>query len=422
MTSPLVQATQDIADSLGITLSKSQYLNHIAEQCDLHVQSVIGAAALLCANARSQRLTVQHINRVLQSENRPQLRGYDNVANFTMLTRPYEQTELYFTKETQLDLSKVAEKQIQPVGTRSYISEYLLTEGVPVCRQNLSTRRFLAKAPKVEKSVSIATTQPQDTSRRAPINIMKHTYNKNQTVGDVLHDSLQRYFVRLVNLLRDDTAFSKEFVLEKLSTDKGLQQLIPYMLQFIYGKMTTHYRDMNTMNALIDMTTAIVRNDHLGSEIYVHPLLKIAFSGLLGIDYTSIVQMDDTTLRNNAAQLLVLIVHKYRDEFSTIAGNVFNSLVSHLFDHQGSLSSHYGALAGIKAFGSEAIKRTLPHLISYCRMVKIEQRSTQEQQIFSLQNVKELLKQIAEVVRNSEKYNDEEKQMGKCLYDLVTKK
>ena len=394
MSAAAVLATQAIADSIGVNLPKTQLTTQVAQEGELYIQQWIGSAALLYANAHAGRLTVDHINRALLAENKQPLLGYNNNPSFLIVPASLEQAELLFPRETEVDLNEASEQVPAPV-TQAFSYQYLLTEGVPVTRQSLSTRRLVIKFPPSEK----ATPNPAaslEFNRRAPINLAKRAYEKRQLVGDVVNGGLVCYFLRMVNLMRDDLVLSKDPALERLASDPGIEQLIPYFLQFVFGQVTVRLREVTVMNTMVEVTNAMMQNPCMSNAIYAHAFLKIAFSLLIGADYGSLVQDDDTAMRNNAARLLQLMCERFQGAFPSIWQAVFNRLVACLFSPQTTLAAHYGALVGIQALGPAYVAKALPHLISYSRMVQHEQKLACERQTFGLNSVKLALREIAE--------------------------
>jgi transcription initiation factor TFIID subunit 6 len=295
-----ILATQAIADSLGISITKGPLLSSFAQEGELMVQRVIGSAALLSANARAQRLTTQHINRVLLSEHSPPLVGYDYIQPISMVTIASDQPELSFPSETVLPLSEITDLSVVPL-IQSFPFQYLLTEGVPADNKSLSNRRLLANPLKVDKSPAIAplaTNFPIELQQRSVISIARHVYETTQSAGEVLSPALQIYYVKILNSLRDDHVFSHDSAFQSLSTDTGLQQLLPYFLQYLVGQITLEFQDISQFKILLEMTASLVRNPALSSELYVHTFLKIVFSGLVGADMASPIHDDDTAVRD----------------------------------------------------------------------------------------------------------------------------
>lgn len=384
---------QAIADKLGITISKPALIQNLAQEAEDYITQYIRAASLLAISSRSYRLSAQHINRILLSERNmnkifispstQRLFGYELSPFGQYLSIPYEQSELYLPRENDIKCRDILKNENVPLPVNhTFDFQFLLTEGVYANKKMLSVRRLIVKAPKnIERTQSAPMSQYQSTQqsseffKRTPISITKLAFTQLPTVQDVLNNSLQLYYTHILNLIRDDNPYMRDQALTQIMTDVGLQQLLPYFLQYIIFNMTIHYHNVDLMINLVNITKCLVKNPSLCSNIYAHTFLKIIFSSLLGADYTSELHGDDTRLRELSADVLKLIVDKYQSCFRDMKICVFNSLIETLFDPNASLMSHYGALCGIEALDCDAIDYIIPHLNHYLRMMKIEMRS-----------------------------------------------
>ena len=393
---------QAIADMLGIVLSKPTLSQSLAQETEELIQQYIRCASLLATNSRSHRLSCQHINRVLVAESRmnrifasdhhQRLYGYEFCPVGPYSAIPFEQTEIFLPREIEVRCKRAAEADVAalPVN-QSFPFQFLLTEGVMGDKKMLSNRRLIVKAPKpIERSLS-APLGPLQQSAPAlelqkfrPVNLMNRVFEKNQLVRDVVPNKLQLFFVKVVDLIRDDMPFKRDSALLYLQTEIGIQQLIPYFLQFIIGNMTLYYKNVGLMENLLKMTKSLINNEHICSDIYVHPFLRIVFSALLGNDYTSIFNGDDSKLREHAAEVLSLLVSKYESSYNGIREVSLNSLIKTLFNPNVSIMAQYGALCGIETIGirsnSLINKNILPHLKYFSKSLTIEARSLNSRQ------------------------------------------
>ncbi|OHT00659.1 hypothetical protein TRFO_32633 [Tritrichomonas foetus] len=411
MSSTSALTVQAIADMLGIILSKPTLCQTLAQETEDLIQQYIRSASLLATNSRSHRLSAQHINRVLISEHNinrifpsddsnhrhQRLYGYEfcPVGQYTPV--PFEQSELYLPREHDLNLKDIAKSEVPPIpNSQDFPFQFLLTEGVFADKKMLSNRRLIVKAPKlIERSVSAPLNQLQQSAppvelvRHAPFSIINKVYDQNSIVRDVLSNNLLIYFVKTVDVIRDDTPIMRDSALSYLETDTGLQQLLPYFLQYIIGNMTLHYQNVPLMDNLLKLTQSLIKNESLYSHLYVQPILKIVFSCLVGNDNTTSLHGDDKKLRDHAAYVLQILLDKYEDCYLDIRSCVFNSLVNTIFDPNTSLMAHYGAICGIEAIGQGAVARIVPHMRHYLQMVNMEVRSCNARQRMCAQLVRD---------------------------------
>ncbi|KAK8885142.1 hypothetical protein M9Y10_044271 [Tritrichomonas musculus] len=389
MCSTSVITVQAIADMLGITISKPTLVQSLAQEAEDFIAEYIRSASLLAINSRSYRLSAQHINRVLFSERymnkltrspcNDRLFGYEFAPFGQYLSIPFEQSELYVPRENSIKCRNVIKSDIVPPNNQTFDFQFLLTEGVYADKKMLSVRRLIIKTPKIlERAISAPISQFQNTQqtseffKRNPVSISKLTFSHIPLVHDVLNNTLQLYYSYILNLIRDDSPYVRDTALSRIETDVGLQQLLPYFLQYIIYNMTIFYQNIEQMTNLIKITRSLIRNSSLCSSIYAHTFLKIIFSALIGADYTSELHGDDTKLRELAADTLKLIIDKYQSCFHDIKICIFNSLIEVLFDPNTSLMAHYGAICGIEAIDENAVKYIIPHLKHYLKMMDFE--------------------------------------------------
>lgn len=381
---------QAIADKLGITISKPTIIQNLAQEAEDYIIQYIRAASLLANNSRSYRLSAQHINRILLSErsmnkilispSTQRLFGYEFSHFGQYLSIPYEQSELYLPRENDIKCTDILKNENVPFpSNQSYDFQFLLAEGVYANKKMLSNRRLIVKAPKIiERTVSAPISQFPNTQpsseffKRTPISITRQTFTQLPQVHEILNNSHQLYYGYVLNLIRDDNPYIRDSFLSRIMTDVGLQQLLPYFLQYIIYNMVIHYQDVDLMTNLVKMTKCLVKNQSLCSNLYAHTFLKIIFSALIGADYTSDFHGDDTKLRELSADVLSLIIEKYQSCFHDMKICIFNSLFETLFNPDASLMAHYGALCGMEAIDCDSINYCIPHLKHYLKYMNFE--------------------------------------------------
>jgi hypothetical protein len=251
-----------------------------------------------------------------------------------MVTIKSDQHDLLFLQEIPVSLYPIAVSPISPPSVQSFGVEYLLTEGVSSGKKCLSSRRLSSKPPKIERSTtpsSGAASSAIELIQHPRVVMIRHSYDRKQLITDVVKNELQLYFVKVINLLRDDLIDPNIPARQCLASDLGLHQLLPYFLDFIFGQMTTHYQDVVLMEFLIQLATALIRTRSMVPARYVHPLLKIAFSTTIRLSFADTLHDDDRGLRIQGAELLGEIMKRFGAEYPNVGRIVFNALVDCLF-------------------------------------------------------------------------------------------
>lgn len=148
----------------------------------------------------------------------------------------------------------------------------------------------------------------------------------------------------------------RESALESIRSDPGLQQLVPYYVQFIAEKVTHNLHDLFVLKQMIDLTTAIVSNQNLSIDAYVSPLVPPILTCLLGRHIgppspSLALVKEKYQLRDLSASLLHQIVQKYAKSSSELQARLARTCLKTFLEPARTLEEHYGAIIGITAVG-----------------------------------------------------------------------
>uniref|UniRef100_T1IMM4 TAF6 C-terminal HEAT repeat domain-containing protein n=1 Tax=Strigamia maritima TaxID=126957 RepID=T1IMM4_STRMM len=157
--------------------------------------------------------------------------------------------------------------------------------------------------------------------------------------------------------------------LEDLRASSKIAPLLPYLINFVSVGVKKVSHDLAQLTKLVFTVNSLICNQSLYME--PKPYLCLLTQGLLycileplaaSINPTN----DHWTLRDYAARLLALIARNWTSSVNELSNEILTSLRDVFSDHNKPFSSHYGAIIGIVAFGSEAIEKyLLPFLIKY---------------------------------------------------------
>lgn len=360
-----ISGAQANFDALGIPY-KNHLLQIAADDGEQYIKEIIKKASILFRNSRSEKLSPQHINTVLESTNEPQLLGYNNSPSFLLSSVGVENSEILVVKDP-IEQLKDAMNKPSPPKPRNFPFgfQWFLTEGVPAeqSRVNFSDGKVIKKG---------------DVLRPSSVDTSSRSYSTRQFVGDVLHTKHQADYVRTINMLRDDTSNQRLQALKFLRTGKDLQPLLPYFLQFAIGELTLHYNDPVLVDIIVSVVQSLVENEYLCVSIFTHCFVRIIISILLSPDSPSKLAEEDCAIRSQAAKALEVLCERCEDAYPDIRVAVFNRLVETLFDPKSTLSAHFGALSGIEVLGQGAIQKLIPHLTIYCKLTTMHQTSRQQ--------------------------------------------
>lgn len=423
MSTTSVLAVQAIADANGITLARPALASQVAQKGEEYITKFISAAGLISSYQHAQRLSAQHINRVLIADSKQPLFGYDGTPSVQFQQLQVEQTEILYNQETPRPLKQISKNEpLSLPRIQKYPFQYFIVEGVPITKKLLSNRRLVVKAPRSDKPVIPGIgINPIEIAPQIPVPLFERKYDQNQLAGDILGGDLQHIFIRTINSLRKDSSYSYEATLYELESEVAIQQLLPYFIHYIFGQMTIHFRDISIMSILLDFSAALVHNQNLNCIIYAHSFLKIALSALIGFDFSSSLITEDIKLREKAAFLLVDICHAFEIGFPSIAIHIFNKLAETIFDPNTTLQAQYGALYAIHAFGDEAINKIIPHLGTYIKYIKSELQHEDYRHSSAAQTNINRIKQIIDYVNNRDNEDTRYKKYAKQIELLINK-
>lgn len=162
----------------------------------------------------------------------------------------------------------------------------------------------------------------------------------------------------------------RKSALESVRSDTGLQQLVPYFVQFVAEKVTHSLNNLFVLRQMMELTQAITENKNLFIEPYVAALIPSILTCLLGrnlggpaSDHTK----DQYTLRDLAASLIGHIANKYSKSSGELQSRLVRTCLKYFLDPSRSLTEHYGAISGMQLIGGPATISTLvlPNLHAY---------------------------------------------------------
>lgn len=180
-------------------------------------------------------------------------------------------------------------------------------------------------------------------------------------VKHVVSKELILFFDKIRSALLDrdpdpEVVLFRESALESMRSDPGLQQLVPYYVQFVADKVTHNLHDLFVLRQMIDLTAAVVSNKNLYIDAYVSPLIPPILTCLLGRhlggnDTSLEREKEKYELRDLAASLLHQVVIKYAKSASELQTRLTRTCLKAFLEPARTLAEHYGAVSGIAAVG-----------------------------------------------------------------------
>jgi len=308
------------------------------------------------------------MNAALQARNYEPLYGYDPTEPLAFRSVPG--TGLFYVPSDEVDVEALLQEPLpkspQPMVLTSH---WLAIEGIqPKIPQNPTIPQVTANGEAMPSLASTAAPTSAIGQARLQRELAAEDAEIKPPVKHVLSRELQLYYDTIIaDLLADpkSDAYSNAALaaLSALRQDAGLQQLLPYFVQFIAETVPKSLGDGLRLRMTMDMLGSLLHNRHLFIEPYLHQVMPPTLTCIVGKLLSDTMSdgsegFDHWALRRQAADLVALIVSKYGDTYTTLLPRITKTL-SKAFDPSRSLPSHYGAVVALTRLGPLVVDSVL---------------------------------------------------------------
>jgi transcription initiation factor TFIID subunit 6 len=194
-------------------------------------------------------------------------------------------------------------------------------------------------------------------------------------VKHILSKELMLYFDKIRSAILDtdpdeDVVRLRVAALASVENDESLQQLVPYFVQFIAEKVTHNIRNIFVLQTMMELTSALTRNERLFMDPYTTTLCSSVLTCLIGRGIpgaTSDEIRDQYKLREYSASLIGHIAKKYAKSSQQLKPRLARTFLKYFLDPRKPLDQQYGAIIGLSAVGGpEAVRMlVIPNLKAY---------------------------------------------------------
>lgn len=163
----------------------------------------------------------------------------------------------------------------------------------------------------------------------------------------------------------------RQAALAAVVAEPGTHQLMPYYVNFISNQVTHYLDDLFVLRQMMELTSALISNEHIFIDPYASSLCAPALTCLLGrrlgSESGSDAVKEQYQLREVAASLIGKIANKYCISNKLLRPKLTRSCLKAFLNPNMPPQVWYGAILGILAAGGpEAIKvLVLPNLKSF---------------------------------------------------------
>lgn len=352
-------AVQAIADQLGINI-RENIIGMVAQDAEYRIQEYIKPAVILHKKTHTPKLTVQHVNMVLESIKVSPLLGYSSTLPYNTNTIVTEDNdELCIVEDKMVNLAETAKKINKPAPRPvPFYFQWMMVNGISIDRRSPSVNRFPFQTPAES--------------------LYHHSLNESietqqLTNKDVISPDLQNYFEDAIELFDSDDSEQQESVFKYLSSDAGIQPLLPLFLQFFSYKLMVNLNDNSVLEKVCNYLYSLIDNLSLPIHFFAHPILRIIMTIILKFNYGSVNDPAiDVVLRKKCSEIIDKLCNRCISGFPNIRTVIANAMIQALFNPKTTLPAHYGALSAIQQLGRDVIVRVAPHIPFYINCLKRE--------------------------------------------------
>jgi len=195
------------------------------------------------------------------------------------------------------------------------------------------------------------------------------------TVKQIVSKELILFFDKIRSAILDDNGDQDVIILRKsafesVRSDPGLQQLVPYFIQFVAEKVTHCLDNLFVLQQMMELDQALIENTTLFVDPYVANLVPPIITCLLGrkVGPDGADNLEGQyQLRDFAASLIGQIVKKYHKSNQELQARITRTCLKYLLDPDRTPGEHYGAIQGIRTSGGAPaiLQLVLPNLKAY---------------------------------------------------------
>lgn len=195
------------------------------------------------------------------------------------------------------------------------------------------------------------------------------------TVKQIVSKELILFFDKIRSAILDDNGDQdvetlRKSAFESVRSDPGLQQLVPYFIQFVAEKVTHCLDNLFVLQQMMALDEALIENPTLFVDPYVANLVPPIITCLLGrkLGRDGVDNLEaQYDLRDTAASLIGQIVAKYHKSNQELQARITRTCLKYFLDPDRTPGEHYGAIEGIRTSGGAPaiLQLVIPNLKAY---------------------------------------------------------
>lgn len=336
------EMVQNVGLSVGITEIDKHVAGSLALDTESRIREVIQDALKFMRHGKRKKLNPDDITFALSGKNVQPIYGFG--GNDPSTYSRVEQTEdLFYIDAPIVTSESLISEPIQAVKEPNFCAHWFAIQG-----QQLYEREKKDQARKRKKPV-------REIRARVQHNLSKES---------------QKYYETLQNCIERGYWDICSHICNSLRQDAGLNQLLPYLVsyfsQIVSDELEGENPHMLRLSWIVRVIDSVVSSNTLASG--VEPYLDQLFTPLMSVMVCERVCSNPATenhfqLRELAASVLAKLLRLFDRKHPQNRVRMTAKLQEALRDCKRPLSTHYGCLVGLEAFGVQTIETVLMPII-----------------------------------------------------------
>ena len=229
-------------------------------------------------------------------------------------------------------------------------------------------------------------------SAKKDISMIQEDAEVTPCVKHVLSKEMQLFYDTIINCINSTKDDERQCAFESLRSDAGLQQLLPYLIQYATENISRNLRNISVLFCMLELCNCLLLNVHLFVEPYLHQMMPMLLSCILAkcigtttsssaltspslLEATSAKTFNHWMIREKACQVVSFVCKKFGNSYQTLFLRIAKTLTKSIHDTSKPVCCHYGAFYGLSLMGVDTIElMVLPLLKDYVTGLNYESR------------------------------------------------
>lgn len=376
---------KNYAEAAGHSSLDEESLLVLSRECEYKLRYMLQEARKYMQHSRRGKLTIEDVNSALcrQLGEQPVL-GYDGLE--ALQYKPVSGAQLSggMTTSALLPAGTLWVVPQEEIGLEDVLMEPLPKAPAPVTltghwlaiegvqpqipeNPNIHDRLKVNQQPGDSAVVEKMLQEPSSVFGPVPRKTVLEEAEVKPLVKHVLSKEHQLYFDTVTSDLMSGADNKVDGALGALGRDAGLQQLVPYFIQFVAELVPKSLRDPSKLLLLVRILKSLFGNEHLLLEPYLHQMMPPVLTCIVGKRLCEDPERDGRhwKLREEASALVAAILARYASVYQSLLPRVVKTLTKALLgtkEEPPCLTSQYGAIVAFSLIGGQCFEMVVqPH-------------------------------------------------------------